>query len=109
VSFPRITLPVTCCSAAPSTLRSSSVSSCRPAAVGRVPGTVVLAVIPLLVLQQAFAIGCGVLPGVERVLSRMSLRIVGVRGPILVLADADRSSGTVILSDRTRGLLAWNR
>jgi lipopolysaccharide transport system permease protein len=108
VSFPRITLPVIL-------LLGSTVNFAIIfgifllvlAALGRLPGSAVVALLPLLALQQAVAVGCGILLGSVNVFFRDVGQIVGVAlqfwfwlTPIVYSA--------AILSDRARALLAWN-
>ena len=108
VSFPRITLPVILLlGSTVNFVIIFSIFLVVLAAVGRFPGMVVLAVIPLLVLQQAFAIGCGVLLGVLNVFFRDVAQIVGVAVQFWFWLTPIVYS-TVILSDRARALLAWN-
>jgi lipopolysaccharide transport system permease protein len=108
VSFPRITLPVILLLG--STVNFAIIFTIFLVvlvATGRFPGPVVVAMLPLLVIQQAFAMGCGVLLGVLNVFFRDVAQVMGVAiqfwfwlTPIVYSA--------AILSDRTRALLAWN-
>jgi lipopolysaccharide transport system permease protein len=108
VSFPRISLPVVL-------LLSSTVNFVIIFGLfllvlvftGRFPGWVVVALAPLLVIQQAFALGLGILFGVLNVFFRDVGQLVGVAmqfwfwlTPIVYSA--------AILSDRVRAALAWN-
>ena len=108
VSFPRITLPVILLLG--STVNFAIIFSIFLlvlAAVGRFPGAVVLAMVPLLVIQQAFAIGGGVLLGVLNVFFRDVAQMVGVVVQFWFWLTPIVYS-TVILSDGARGVLAWN-
>jgi lipopolysaccharide transport system permease protein len=76
-------------------------------AVGRFPGWVVLALLPLLALQQALALGLGTLLGVLNVF----FRDVGQLAVVILqfwfwLTPIVYS--TAILPERARALLAWN-
>ena len=108
VSFPRISLPVIL-------LLSSTVNFAIIFGLflvvliltGRFPGSVVLAMLPLLALQQVFALGLGMLLGVLNVFFRDVAHLVGVvlqfwfwLTPIVYSA--------ALLSDRTRAVFAWN-
>jgi len=108
VSFPRSSLPVIL-------LLSSSLNFaiifglflCVLTAVGRFPGWVVFAMVPLLALQQAFALGLGILLGVLNVFFRDVAQLVWVvlqfwfwLTPIVY--------STALLPERVRGLFAWN-
>jgi lipopolysaccharide transport system permease protein len=108
VSFPRISLPVI-------VLLSSTINFgiifglflLVLAAVGRFPGWPILALIPLLGLQQAFALGLGMLLGVLNVFFRDVAQFVGVGlqfwfwlTPIVYSA--------ALLPDWARAALAWN-
>jgi lipopolysaccharide transport system permease protein len=75
--------------------------------LGRFPGWVLAAVVPLLVLQQAFALGLGIVLGVLNVFFRDVAQLVGVAlqfwfwlTPIVYSA--------AILPGWTQELLAWN-
>lgn len=108
VSFPRITLPVIL-------LLGSTVNFAIIFAIfllvlgaaGRFPGAAVLAMIPLLVLQQAFAIGGGILLGVVNVFFRDVGQVVAVAVQFWFWLTPIVYS-TAILSDRARAVLAWN-
>jgi lipopolysaccharide transport system permease protein len=108
ISFPRITLPVIL-------LLSSTVNFAIIfglflvvlAVTGRFPGWVVLSMIPLLVVQQGFALGLGVLLGVLNVFFRDVAHLVGVvlqfwfwLTPIVY--------STSLLSEQARVVFAWN-
>lgn len=108
VSFPRSTLPLIA-------LASSTVNFVIIfglfllvlAALGRFPGRVVLAFVPLLALQQAMALGLGVLLGVLNVFFRDVAQLVGIAlqfwfwlTPIVYSID--------ILPERARQLFALN-
>jgi lipopolysaccharide transport system permease protein len=108
VSFPRISLPVFL-------LLSSTVNFIIIFGLfllvlvgfGRFPGWVIFAMVPLLALQQAFALGLGILLGVLNVFFRDVAQLVYVvlqfwfwLTPIVY--------STAILPDRVRSVLAWN-
>ncbi len=108
VSFPRISLPVI-------VLLSSTINFgiifglflLVLAVVGRFPGWPILALIPLLGLQQAFALGLGMLLGVLNAFFRDVAQFVGVGlqfwfwlTPIVYSA--------ALLPDWARAALAWN-
>jgi lipopolysaccharide transport system permease protein len=108
VSFPRISLPVFL-------LLSSTVNFVIIfglflivlVALGRFPGWVILALLPLLALQQALALGLGTLLGVLNVFFRDIGQLAAVilqfwfwLTPIVY--------STAILPERARTILAWN-
>jgi len=108
VSFPRISLPVILTLS--STLNFAIIFGLFVlvlVAVGRFPGWAIVALLPLLVLQQAFALGLGVLLGVLNVFFRDVAQFVGIAlqfwfwlTPIVYT--------TAILPAWARDLLAWN-
>lgn len=75
--------------------------------VGRFPGWPLLAVLPLLLLQQAFALGLGILLGVLNVFFRDIAQIVGVAVQFWFWLTPIVYSATV-LPDAAQRLLAWN-
>jgi lipopolysaccharide transport system permease protein len=108
MSFPRSSLPVI-------PLISSSVNFAIVfglfllllAVLGRFPGWAILAVLPLFLLQQAFALGLGVFLGVLNVFFRDVAQLVGVGvqfwfwlTPIVYNAS--------VLPEPAQRLLAWN-
>jgi lipopolysaccharide transport system permease protein len=108
VSFPRISLPVIL-------LLSSTVNFAIIfglflvvlAVTGRFPGWVVVAMIPLLGLQQAFALGLGMLLGVLNVFFRDVAHLVGVALQFWFWLTPIVYS-TTLLSERAREVFAWN-
>ena len=108
VSFPRISLPVVL-------LLSSTVNFVIIFALfllvlvvsGRFPGWAVLGMVPLLTIQQGFALGLGILLGVLNVFFRDVGQLVGVAMQFWFwLTPIVYSSA--ILPDRARAALAWN-
>ena len=108
VSFPRSSLPLI-------VLLSSTVNFAILfglflvvlAAVGRFPGWVVLALVPLLVLQQAFALGLGTVLGVLNVFFRDVAQLVGVALQFWFWLTPIVYS-PAILPEWARGAVAWN-
>ena len=108
VSFPRSSLPVVL-------LLSSTVNFaiifglflCVLLAVGRFPGWVVLAMLPLLALQQAFALGLGILLGVLNVFFRDVAQLVGVALQFWFWLTPIVYS-TALLPAQVRVAFAWN-
>jgi lipopolysaccharide transport system permease protein len=108
VSFPRAVLPVALlCSATLNFAIIFGVFLVVLIGLGRFPGWAVLAVVPLLILQQAVALGLGVLLGVLNVFFRDVGQLVGVvlqfwfwLTPIVYSAS--------VLPERARAWLALN-
>ena len=108
MSFPRSSLPVILLLS--STINFAIIFSLFLVVLvvmGRFPGWIVLAMVPLLVLQQAYALGLGVLLGVLNVFFRDIAQLVGVvlqfwfwLTPIVY--------STAILPERAQAALAWN-
>ncbi len=79
VHFPRITLPVIILwSSTINFVIISIIFLAFLAATGRFPGVVILQLIPLLVIQQAFVLGAGVFLGSVNVFFRDIQQIVGI-------------------------------
>lgn len=79
VSFPRVTLPAyVFLSATVSFLITWGLFLAFLLATGRWPGWVLIALVPLLLLQQALAVGLGVFLGVTNVFFRDVAQVVGV-------------------------------
>jgi lipopolysaccharide transport system permease protein len=108
VSFPRITLPVVL-------LLSSALNFAIIfglfllvlVATGRFPGWAILALVPLLALQQAFALGLGMLLGVLNVFFRDVAQLVLVALQLWFWLTPIVYS-TAILPEQVRAALAWN-
>ena len=108
VSFPRISLPVIL-------LLSSTINFAIIfglfllvlAVVGRFPGWPILALVPLLGLQQAFALGLGMLLGVLNVFFRDVAQFVGVGLQFWFWLTPIVYSAAVV-PDWARAALAWN-
>ncbi len=108
VSFPRITLPVILLLS--STLNFAIIFGlflALLAVLGRLPGVALLAMVPLLMVQQGFALGCGVLLGCINVFFRDVGQAVAIALQFWFWLTPIVYS-TAILSDRARALLAWN-
>jgi lipopolysaccharide transport system permease protein len=108
VSFPRSVLPVALlCSATVNFAIIFGLFLLALAGFGRFPGWAILALIPLLALQQALALGLGVLLGVLNVF----FRDVGQFAAVLLqfwfwLTPIVYSAA--VLPERARAWLAWN-
>ena len=108
ISFPRISLPVVL-------LLSSTINFAIIfglflivlVATGRFPGWVVLSLVPLLAIQQAFALGLGILLGVLNVFFRDVGQLVGVLMQFWFWLTPIVYS-VAILPDRMRAALSWN-
>lgn len=108
MSFPRATLPaIVLCSATLNFGIVFGVLLAFLAVTGRFPGWPLVAMVPLLLLQQALALGLGVSLGVVNVFFRDvgHMVMIGLQfwfwlTPIVYPVD--------ILSERTRSLIAWN-
>jgi lipopolysaccharide transport system permease protein len=108
MSFPRITLPViVLLNASLNFLFVAVLFLVLLVAVGRFPGTALLAFLPLLAVQQAFAVGLGILLGTLHVFFRdvgqlwmVVLNLWFWSTPIVYHVD--------ILPERFRRFLAWN-
>jgi len=108
VSFPRSVLPVALlCSATLNFAIIFGLFLLLLVALGRFPGWAVLALLPLLALQQAFALGLGVLLGVLNVFFRDVGQLVGVVLQFWFWLTPIVYSATV-LPARARGWLDWN-
>jgi len=108
VSFPRISLPVILLLS--STINFSIIFGLFLlvlAVVGRFPGWPILALIPLLGLQQAFALGLGMLLGVLNVFFRDVAQFVGVGLQFWFWLTPIVYSAAVV-PDWARAALAWN-
>jgi lipopolysaccharide transport system permease protein len=108
VSFPRITLPVTLfISTAIDFILTFGIFMLLLLIFGRFPGLALLAFIPLLLIQQALALGLGILVGTLNVFFRDIGHLMGIAlqlwfwvTPIVYPAN--------ILPDRIQTLLEWN-
>jgi len=108
MSFPRITLPVIALfSAVVNFTLVAVIFLLLLIALGRFPGGAVLAFLPLLALQQAFAVGLGILLGTLHVFFRDIGQLWGVlinlwfwSTPVVYHVD--------ILPEPVREILAWN-
>jgi homopolymeric O-antigen transport system permease protein len=108
MSFPRITLPViVLLNASLNFLFVAALFLILLLAVGRFPGTAMLAFLPLLALQQAFAVGLGILLGTLHVFFRdvgqlwlVMLNLWFWSTPIVYHVD--------ILPERFRRIIEWN-
>ncbi|MDX2167835.1 MAG: ABC transporter permease [Deltaproteobacteria bacterium] len=108
VSFPRSVLPVALlCSATLNFAIIFGILLLVLAGLGRFPGWAVLALLPLLALQQAFALGLGVLLGVLNVFFRDVGQLVGVLLQFWFWLTPIVYSPAV-LPERARDWLAWN-
>lgn len=108
VSFPRVTLPVILLlGSTVNFLIIFGIFVVVTALLGRFPGGVVLTIVPLLVLQQALALGGGLLLGVLNVFFRDVGQITGVVLQVWFWLTPIVYS-TSILSERARAVLGWN-
>ena len=108
VSFPRISLPAILLLSA--TINFAIIFGLLLlvlAVVGRFPGWAVVAFVPLLVLQQAFALGLGILLGVLNVFFRDVAQLVGVVMQFWFWLTPIVYS-TAVLPERVRGAFALN-
>jgi lipopolysaccharide transport system permease protein len=108
VSFPRATLPVILL--AGSTIHFAitfGLFLLFVVALGRFPGSAVLALLPLLALQQAFALGCGVLLGCVNVFFRDVGQVVAVGLQFWFWLTPIVYSATILSAD-ARAMLGWN-
>jgi lipopolysaccharide transport system permease protein len=108
VSFPRISLPVILLLS--STINFSIIFGLFLlvlAVVGRFPGWPILALVPLLGVQQAFALGLGMLLGVLNVFFRDVAQFVAVALQFWFWLTPIVYSAT-LLPDWARTALAWN-
>ncbi len=108
MSFPRITLPViVLLSAALNFLLVAVIFVVLLLVVGRFPGEAMLAFLPLLVVQQGFAIGLGILLGTLHVF----FRDVGQLWSVLLnlwFWSTPIVYPIAILPERIRDVLSWN-